>query len=60
MLVIGAKGFAKELLSIIYQNNSDERICFYDDISSDLPCLLFDKYEIINDLKLKNYIECIG
>lgn len=47
MLVVGAKGFAKELLEIIYQNDASSKIVFFDDVSSDLPEMLFDKYLIL-------------
>ncbi len=49
MLIVGAKGFAKELLEVIYQNNLNEEIAFYDDVSNDLPDLLFERYRIIRD-----------
>lgn len=51
MLIIGAKGFAKELLETIIQNNPDAEIVFYDDISQDLPDLLFEKYPIVRTAK---------
>lgn len=47
MLIAGAKGFAKELLEIIYQNDSKAEIVFFDDVSQDLPTLIFGKYRII-------------
>ena len=31
MLIIGAKGFAKEVLEILHQNGQTENLCFYDD-----------------------------
>jgi sugar O-acyltransferase (sialic acid O-acetyltransferase NeuD family) len=49
MLILGAKGFAKELLEIILQGDSNTRIAFYDDVSKDLPKLLFDKYPILRN-----------
>ena len=50
MLVIGAKGFAKEILEILIANNIDENIFFYDDINNS-PDKLFGKYNILNSLK---------
>lgn len=47
MLIAGAKGFAKELLETILQNNPDTEIVFYDNVSRELPKLLFDRYPII-------------
>ena len=49
MLIVGAKGFAKELLEIIVQENSKAKIVFYDDVSKDLPKLLFDEYSILRN-----------
>jgi len=58
MLIVGAKGFAKELLEIILQGNFGAEIIFYDDISEDLPKLLFDKYPILrNEDEAKFYLE---
>jgi len=58
MLIVGAKGFAKELLEIIIQNDLDSKIAFYDDISQDLPELLFDKYTIIrSEEEAKRYFK---
>jgi sugar O-acyltransferase (sialic acid O-acetyltransferase NeuD family) len=48
MLIIGAKGFAKELLEAVCQTGADDAsVAFYDDVSGDLPDLLFGKYLII-------------
>jgi hypothetical protein len=32
MLIIGAKGFAKEVLEIFHQQNKLQNIAFYDDV----------------------------
>lgn len=37
MLIVGAKGFAKEVLEILYQNQYKKDIFFFDNISEDLP-----------------------
>jgi sugar O-acyltransferase (sialic acid O-acetyltransferase NeuD family) len=50
MLIIGAKGFAKELLEIVCQINPDESPAFYDDASDDIPDFLFGKYAVIRNL----------
>ena len=67
MLIVGAKGFAKELLEVIIRNNSEEEIVFYDDISNDLPELLFNKFRIIRNIEeASNYFQtqnpsfCLG
>jgi sugar O-acyltransferase (sialic acid O-acetyltransferase NeuD family) len=46
ILIVGAKGFAKELLEIVLQRDSDVEASFYDDISDDLPERLFGTYPI--------------
>lgn len=52
MLIIGAKGFAKEILEIFHQKEQDEKLYFYDDISLDIPTTkLFDKYPILKSEK---------
>jgi sugar O-acyltransferase (sialic acid O-acetyltransferase NeuD family) len=48
MLIIGAKGFAKEVLEVLHQNNQIENIAFYDDISKDLPKLMYNEFSILN------------
>ncbi|WP_223650910.1 NeuD/PglB/VioB family sugar acetyltransferase [Hymenobacter psoromatis] len=51
MLVIGAKGHAKEILDIlIYNEYTLEEIYFFDDISIDLPNKLFNRFPIIRTL----------
>ena len=54
MVVIGAKGFAKELLedliSTKYKYN-ENNLFFFDDISKDIPEKVFGKYRILTSLK---------
>ena len=52
MLIFGAKGFAIEVLDILYENQYKKNIVFYDDINNDLNGKLYAKY-----LVLKNKIE---
>jgi sugar O-acyltransferase (sialic acid O-acetyltransferase NeuD family) len=47
MIIIGAKGFAKEVLEVLYQLGESEEIFFYDDISDDIPQFLFDQFKIL-------------
>lgn len=49
MVILGAGGFAKEILQVVEENFSDEKIVFFDDKSSDLPLLVFDKYPIVRN-----------
>ena len=47
MLIVGAKGFAKEILEVFSQLNDLSNIFFYDDKSADLPDLLFGKFPVL-------------
>ena len=47
MIIAGAKGFAKELLEIIYRDYRYKDISFYDDVSQGLPNTLFGRFPII-------------
>lgn len=52
MIIIGAKGFAKELLQVLDDNGDlNETICFFDDISQDLPVMLYDRFRIIHSVE---------
>ena len=54
MIIIGAKGFAKEVLEILFQINIKEDICFFDDLNTDVPNFLFNKFEVytcVEDVK---------
>lgn len=47
MLVIGAKGFAKEVLEVLYDNNYQQPLYFYDDVNADVVGKLFGEYSIL-------------
>ncbi|MEO8517214.1 MAG: acetyltransferase [Flavobacterium sp.] len=49
MLIIGAKGFAKEVLEIFQQTNNLQNLAFYDDVNTDIGDLLFDRFPILKD-----------
>lgn len=51
LLIIGAKGFARELLETVTQTKRFVEIRFYDDLSDDLPDRLFEKFEIITNFE---------
>jgi sugar O-acyltransferase (sialic acid O-acetyltransferase NeuD family) len=48
MLVIGALGFAKQLLSVLSQLKLTKDLYFYDDVNSDAPDLLYDVFPILH------------
>lgn len=47
MLIVGAKGFAKELLEILWQNEDTEKLAFYDDVNKDGPDFLYDRFPVL-------------
>lgn len=51
MLIVGAQGFAIEILEILHQNNQLKHLVFYDDVNIDGPETLFEKFEILKSLK---------
>ncbi len=58
MLIIGAKGHAKEILDIFFENEPRSEILFYDDVSVNMPDKLFGIYKILkNDSELENFIK---
>ena len=50
MLIIGAKGFAKEVLEICHQNNQLKGLAFYDDVNADIGNLLYGNFPIIKNI----------
>lgn len=48
MLIVGAKGFAKEVLEVLFQCKLLENVAFYDNVSKDLPSMLYRKFPILN------------
>lgn len=61
MIIIGAKGFAKEVLEIIHQNNQLEGLAFYDDVNHDLPDLLYNQFPILkNENQVKEHFQNYG
>ena len=52
MIIVGAKGFAKEILQIISveMGIKDDEIVFFDDVSKDLPEKLFNRFSILRTL----------
>lgn len=50
MLIIGAKGFAKEILEVFHQNNKLDDIAFYDDVNNDIGNTLFDTFPVLKNI----------
>jgi sugar O-acyltransferase (sialic acid O-acetyltransferase NeuD family) len=47
MIIVGAKGFAKELLEVAHQLGRTDRLVFFDNVSSDLPDQLYGQFPIL-------------
>lgn len=47
MLIIGAKGFAKEVLEVMNQLNQLKNLVFYDDVNDDAPDKLFGQFLVL-------------
>ena len=47
MVIIGAKGFAKELLALLHENNETTELYFFDDINLDVGDYLYDEFPVI-------------
>lgn len=56
MLIVGAKGFAKEVLEVLYQLNQIENLVFFDDVNEDAPDLLFNQFPVLKTIEeVTNY-----
>jgi sugar O-acyltransferase (sialic acid O-acetyltransferase NeuD family) len=51
MLIIGAKGFAKEVLEVLKDLNRLENICFYDDVNTTIPEKLFGQFLVLKTIQ---------
>ena len=51
MLVIGAKGFAKEVLEVLHRNNQLENLAFYDDVNQEINGFLYSKFPILKNME---------
>lgn len=47
MIIIGAKGLAKELLAALSWDQYSGELYFFDNVSNDIPDKLFNKFEVI-------------
>ncbi|MDP3358918.1 MAG: acetyltransferase [Lutibacter sp.] len=51
MLIIGAKGFAKEVLEVVHQLKQLENLVFYDDVNEEMPEKLFGQFPILRKIQ---------
>ena len=47
MLIVGAKGFAKEILEVCHQNNDLKNFVLFDNVNLDIGSKLYDKFPIL-------------
>lgn len=63
MIIVGAKGFAKEVLEVVLQDHERvDRIVFFDNISNELPQYIFNRnYEILKTIKeAENFLKIVS
>jgi sugar O-acyltransferase (sialic acid O-acetyltransferase NeuD family) len=51
MIIAGAGGFAKEVCEVLLQQQYAAPIAFYDDITTNLPSILFNKYPVLKTIQ---------
>ena len=60
MIIVGIKGFAKEVLETLHKAGKLENLVFYDDVNENVPDELFGKFPILKSLEAaKKYFETI-
>ena len=60
MIILGAKGFAKEILEVYSQLDDIENIVFFDDYSNDLDNNLYNSFKVLKTISAaKNYINTV-
>lgn len=60
MIIIGAKGFAKEVLEVLHQLDKLENLVFYDDVNIDAPEKLFGRFPVLRTIEeASNYFKTI-
>lgn len=60
MLIVGAKGFAKEILEVMHQLNQLDGLVFYDDLNDNMPEKLFGQFLVLKTIQeASNYFKTI-
>ena len=49
MIIVGAKGFAKEVLEVLHQLNQLEHLVFYDDVNEGVPTFLYEQFPVLRN-----------
>jgi sugar O-acyltransferase (sialic acid O-acetyltransferase NeuD family) len=61
MIIVGAKGFAKEVLEIFHQRGQTDHLAFYDDVTGDIGDLLFGRFPILKtESEVKSFFKDHG
>lgn len=61
MVIVGAKGFAKEVLEIFSQRGELHNLFFFDNLSADSPGKLFDRFPVLRTImEVKQTFHKIG
>ncbi len=61
MLVVGAQGFAKQILVVLSQLNLTNDLVFYDDLNQDAPDTLYDLFPVLHSSReAKDYFDKIS
>lgn len=61
MIIAGAKGLAGELLEIFFQKDELDNLCFFDNVSGDVPSRLHDRFQVIRSFdEARNFFLKIG
>lgn len=50
MIIIGAKGFAKEVLEVLFQLDQLENVAFYDDVNTNVGTQLYRRFQVLKNL----------
>jgi sugar O-acyltransferase (sialic acid O-acetyltransferase NeuD family) len=51
MLIVGAKGHAREILDVLEKQSFSGEICFFDDSSKNLPGKIYDSFSLLTNLE---------
>ena len=49
MIIVGAKGFSKEVLEVLHQLNQLEHLVFYDDVNEGVPAFLYEQFPVLRN-----------
>jgi sugar O-acyltransferase (sialic acid O-acetyltransferase NeuD family) len=61
MIIVGAKGFAKELLQVCQDLNLTDHLAFFDNVSKDIPEKLYGQFPILrNEQEVLNHFSSHG